>query len=316
MTFGSTRRPGRCKKTSAVTGEVTIVPFNFDQCIEHINTHIRTDKKNQLLLRTALRPLDVQAIRDPAANRGTYSAQVIRNKMMRESIYHLNRQHAHPSGHGKPTSFKFCGRRCDRLMFRLFVTRRPTGIRTRNKLAREDIYQRLVETSPDTIFIQKSGSIRYVSQRAEDDANAHEFEGRLGLVAANKSKINLPWRCVKEVSIGCVAGECKGHLNLKGIPMYGVGYFSTRKRTADPPDQKPSCCLRACSHLLPATAKDPAPKLNVYRTTQNLREEYPESLLSTRRKRRDEREMPDIVLVSYACNLELNPLPDGLYSGT
>ncbi|KAJ7608567.1 hypothetical protein FB45DRAFT_806248 [Roridomyces roridus] len=74
-------------RTSALTGEVTIVPFSFDQCIEHMNMHIRADKKNQLLLRTALRASDIQAIRGAAENRSTRSAQAIRTKMAREPIY-------------------------------------------------------------------------------------------------------------------------------------------------------------------------------------------------------------------------------------
>ncbi|KAJ7090468.1 hypothetical protein C8R44DRAFT_648243, partial [Mycena epipterygia] len=74
-------------RTSAITGEVTEVPFNFDTCLETLNMHIRADKKDQLLLRTTLRPSDTQAIRDAAANVATHSAQVLRAKMARESIY-------------------------------------------------------------------------------------------------------------------------------------------------------------------------------------------------------------------------------------
>ncbi|KAJ7641100.1 hypothetical protein FB45DRAFT_1021873 [Roridomyces roridus] len=88
--------------TSAITGQIATVPFDFDQCIDFINTHIRADKKNQLLLRTALRPSDLQAIRDAAANRSTRSAQVIRTKMARDSLY----QPVHISEDGTTTRIK------------------------------------------------------------------------------------------------------------------------------------------------------------------------------------------------------------------
>ncbi|KAJ7726109.1 hypothetical protein B0H16DRAFT_1735813 [Mycena metata] len=71
-------------RTSAITGEVTEVPFNFDTAL---NMHIRADKNDQLLLRTTLRPSDVQNIRDAAANLPTHSTRVLRAKMARESIY-------------------------------------------------------------------------------------------------------------------------------------------------------------------------------------------------------------------------------------
>ncbi|KAJ7436877.1 hypothetical protein B0H11DRAFT_2108884 [Mycena galericulata] len=74
-------------RQSAITGQVTEVPFNFDTCLENINMHIRADKKDQLLLRTTLRPSDIQAIRDASANLATHSARVLRAKMARESIY-------------------------------------------------------------------------------------------------------------------------------------------------------------------------------------------------------------------------------------
>ncbi|KAJ7610132.1 hypothetical protein FB45DRAFT_1122046 [Roridomyces roridus] len=47
------------------------------------------DKENQLLLRTALRPFDLQLIRDAAANRDTHPAHAIRTKIARENIYKL-----------------------------------------------------------------------------------------------------------------------------------------------------------------------------------------------------------------------------------
>ncbi|KAJ7651915.1 hypothetical protein B0H17DRAFT_1101724 [Mycena rosella] len=74
-------------RRSAITSEVTEVPFSIDTCLEHINMHIRADKKDQLLLRTTLRPSDIQTIRDAGANLATHSARVLRAKMAREPIY-------------------------------------------------------------------------------------------------------------------------------------------------------------------------------------------------------------------------------------
>ncbi|KAJ6632099.1 hypothetical protein B0H10DRAFT_2426955 [Mycena sp. CBHHK59/15] len=53
---------------SAITGVVTEAPFNIETCMEFMNTHIRADKKNQLLLRTEMRPSDIQIIRDAGAD--------------------------------------------------------------------------------------------------------------------------------------------------------------------------------------------------------------------------------------------------------
>ncbi|KAJ7851922.1 hypothetical protein B0H14DRAFT_2581156 [Mycena olivaceomarginata] len=45
---------------SAFTGKVTEAPFNIETCMEFINTHIRADKKNRLLLRTEMLEEDAQ----------------------------------------------------------------------------------------------------------------------------------------------------------------------------------------------------------------------------------------------------------------
>jgi hypothetical protein len=52
-----------------------------------MNTHIRADKNNQLLLRTKMRPSDIQVIRDVAANSDSVPAMILNDKLARETIY-------------------------------------------------------------------------------------------------------------------------------------------------------------------------------------------------------------------------------------
>ncbi|KAJ7914332.1 hypothetical protein B0H13DRAFT_1611638, partial [Mycena leptocephala] len=73
--------------TSAITGKSTEAPFNIETCLEFMNTHIRSDKKDQLLLRTDMRPSDVQIIRDAAADLDKLPAQILKAKMAREHIF-------------------------------------------------------------------------------------------------------------------------------------------------------------------------------------------------------------------------------------
>jgi hypothetical protein len=92
------------KRISAVTGETTTVPYTVETCMEcsyvpnyhpqsinhcyrFINTHIRADKKNQLLLRTEMRPSDIQVIRDVVANSDSVPARAMNEKLARENIY-------------------------------------------------------------------------------------------------------------------------------------------------------------------------------------------------------------------------------------
>ncbi|KAJ7791263.1 hypothetical protein B0H13DRAFT_2173146 [Mycena leptocephala] len=75
------------KRISAVTGETTTVPYTVETCMEFINTHIRADKKNQLLLRTEMRPSDIQVIRDVVANSDNVPARAMNEKLARENIY-------------------------------------------------------------------------------------------------------------------------------------------------------------------------------------------------------------------------------------
>ncbi|KAK7002185.1 hypothetical protein R3P38DRAFT_3041964 [Favolaschia claudopus] len=74
---------------SAITGQQSEVPFNIDTCMEFMNTHIRSDKKDQLLLRTPMRPSDIQIIRDAGTGVDTIAAQILLAKMRREKIYTL-----------------------------------------------------------------------------------------------------------------------------------------------------------------------------------------------------------------------------------
>ncbi|KAJ7504839.1 hypothetical protein B0H11DRAFT_1979569 [Mycena galericulata] len=81
------RRSPPWEMKSAITGAVTEAPFNIETCMEFINTHIRADKQDQLLLRTTMRPSDIQTIRDAGADATTYSASILRAKMVREHIF-------------------------------------------------------------------------------------------------------------------------------------------------------------------------------------------------------------------------------------
>ncbi|KAJ7161895.1 hypothetical protein C8R43DRAFT_316048 [Mycena crocata] len=72
---------------SSITGQVTEAPFTIENCMQFMNTHIRADKKNQLLLRTDMRPSDIQIIRDTAAGSNTHPARILKAKMAREQIF-------------------------------------------------------------------------------------------------------------------------------------------------------------------------------------------------------------------------------------
>jgi hypothetical protein len=89
---------------SVVMGGAATVPFTVETCMEcayvphcypyfthrsnrFMNAHIRADKKNQLLLRTEMRPSDIQVIRDVAANSDSVPAMVLNDKLAREKSY-------------------------------------------------------------------------------------------------------------------------------------------------------------------------------------------------------------------------------------
>ncbi|KAJ7140664.1 hypothetical protein C8R44DRAFT_866369 [Mycena epipterygia] len=72
---------------SAITGKVTQKSFNIETCMEFMNTHIRADKKNQLLLRTDMRPSDIQIIRAAGTGSDRSAARILKAKMAREQIF-------------------------------------------------------------------------------------------------------------------------------------------------------------------------------------------------------------------------------------
>ncbi|KAJ7508900.1 hypothetical protein B0H11DRAFT_2184612 [Mycena galericulata] len=72
---------------SMVMGGAATAPFTVETCMEFMNTHIRADKKNQLLLRTEMRPSDIQVICDVAANSNSVPAMILNDKLAREKIY-------------------------------------------------------------------------------------------------------------------------------------------------------------------------------------------------------------------------------------
>ncbi|KAJ6484834.1 hypothetical protein C8R45DRAFT_999392 [Mycena sanguinolenta] len=75
-----------CTVTSS-TGEKTTIPYTVENCLQLINMHIRADTKNELLLRTQMRPSDIQIIHDAATNPHTVSALNLQAKLAREHIY-------------------------------------------------------------------------------------------------------------------------------------------------------------------------------------------------------------------------------------
>ncbi|KAJ7214977.1 hypothetical protein GGX14DRAFT_443524 [Mycena pura] len=75
------------RMTSAITGEVTEMPFNIDNCLRFMNKHVRDDHKNQLRLRTQMQPADVQVIRDAAGNVDTPAARLLRAKIAPDPAY-------------------------------------------------------------------------------------------------------------------------------------------------------------------------------------------------------------------------------------
>jgi len=52
-----------------------------------MNTHIRSDLRDQLLLRSTMRPSDKEVIRDAGRNKNAHAPQALRLKMAREGVY-------------------------------------------------------------------------------------------------------------------------------------------------------------------------------------------------------------------------------------
>jgi hypothetical protein len=69
---------------------ICVLDFHSDLsvlCYRHINTHIRADLRDQLLLRAPMRLLDKEMIRDAGRIKDTHPSQALRLKMAREGVY-------------------------------------------------------------------------------------------------------------------------------------------------------------------------------------------------------------------------------------
>jgi len=75
--------------TSSMTGKCTEQPMSAMSCIEFINTHIRMDAHNRLLLRTDMRKEDIDIIRDARRGVDREAVHIFKDKMARESAYRV-----------------------------------------------------------------------------------------------------------------------------------------------------------------------------------------------------------------------------------
>ncbi|KDR72885.1 hypothetical protein GALMADRAFT_252216 [Galerina marginata CBS 339.88] len=75
------------RMASALTGEESTKPFDIPGVLEYMNTHIRSDKKNKLLLRTPMREIDKELIRQASRNVQSHAPQALRLKVGREHVY-------------------------------------------------------------------------------------------------------------------------------------------------------------------------------------------------------------------------------------
>ncbi|KAJ7847011.1 hypothetical protein B0H14DRAFT_2770772 [Mycena olivaceomarginata] len=71
---------------SGVPGETITVPYTVENCLQGINTQIRADTTNQMLLRAVMQPSDIQLIRHSGMNFGP-KVVALQAKMKREHIY-------------------------------------------------------------------------------------------------------------------------------------------------------------------------------------------------------------------------------------
>ncbi|KAJ7493841.1 hypothetical protein FB451DRAFT_1491323 [Mycena latifolia] len=62
-------------------------PADMASCLQYINQHTRYDEKNQIMLRTKLRDIDVEVIKAAAFGSGTMAAQALRAKMATDPTY-------------------------------------------------------------------------------------------------------------------------------------------------------------------------------------------------------------------------------------
>jgi len=77
------------KGHSVITG-YSCIPMATPPCLEFINTFIRADTKNKLLLRMDMREEDREVIRAVGRGEDTAAVLILRKKMEREGIYILH----------------------------------------------------------------------------------------------------------------------------------------------------------------------------------------------------------------------------------
>ncbi|KAK7012978.1 hypothetical protein R3P38DRAFT_3581432 [Favolaschia claudopus] len=85
--FVKAQRAAGLQATCPTLGTSTRLPFTVETCLEYINSFIRDDETNALLLRIAMKPCDVQAILDAIAKQDNFASRAYRRKYNRESIY-------------------------------------------------------------------------------------------------------------------------------------------------------------------------------------------------------------------------------------
>ncbi|CAA7263518.1 unnamed protein product [Cyclocybe aegerita] len=85
--FDSARRAPPFTMVSALTRKAIDKPMSVDSILEYVNTHIRSDTSNRLLLRVPMRECDKRLIRDAGRNKDAHPAQALRVKMNREAVY-------------------------------------------------------------------------------------------------------------------------------------------------------------------------------------------------------------------------------------
>ncbi|KAJ7107686.1 hypothetical protein C8R44DRAFT_804074 [Mycena epipterygia] len=78
-------RPWKLKST--VTGAVTEMPLTIEGSMEYLNSYIRADTKNEMLLRMEMRPSDIKVIQDAGAGSDSLNAMILGAKMEREAIF-------------------------------------------------------------------------------------------------------------------------------------------------------------------------------------------------------------------------------------
>ena len=88
-------KEGHQKKSLGVHSILNYICVFFVGCLcwlldlfyRYINTYIRSDSCDQLLLRTTMRPSDKDMVRDAGQNKNAHAPQALRLKMSREAVY-------------------------------------------------------------------------------------------------------------------------------------------------------------------------------------------------------------------------------------